>query len=392
MNPIQVFRAGRHTAQNGVAYNFSQADVAQIAAAYDPALHAAPVVLGHPKTDDPAWGWVAAFSVDDAGCLVPEFERVDAAFADGVEAGRYRYTSMALYEPDQPGNPKPGSWYPRHVGYLGATPPAIKGLTAAFSEADAPDGVVFGDGVLFSAPDQEIAWVARAVAAVVRRLRDWFIEKEGLEVADRIMPAWNDEWLTEIAAKVSAEQGDGVVGYSDQITGLVLDQVLVRFAEATPTPAATTETIITAPDAATLARQAEMDAREARVAAREVAFAESAQAASRDADAAFLDQLVAAGRLPPGYRAGLLANLAHARGDASGVSFAEGVDAHAALRTMLDGLGVAIVFSEAAAGGGADVLEDPASMAGEISRIHAEAAASGQAISFSEAAGRVGRS
>ena len=386
MNPIQVFRAGRHTAQNGVAYSFSQADVAQIAAAYDPTLHAAPVVLGHPKTDDPAWGWVASFSVDDAGCLVPQFERVDPAFAEGVEAGRYRYTSMALYEPGQAGNPKPGSWYPRHVGYLGAMPPAIKGLTAAFSEGDGSEGVLFS-----GAPDQEIAWVARAVATVVRRLRDWFIEKEGLEVADRIMPAWNDEWLTEIAAKVSAEQpADGVAWSETEVADLVFDQVLARFAEAAPAPS--TETIITQPDAASLARQAELDAREVAVTAREANFAESTRATARDADVAFIDQLVEAGRLPPGYRDGVLASLAHARGDNDGASFAEGVDAHASLRTVLSALGVAISFSEAAPGGGAEILEDPTAMAGEISRIHAEAASRGESISFSQAAGRVGRS
>jgi len=46
---IQVFKAGKHRAIDNREYAFSEADVAGIAAAYDPALHAAPYVLGHPR-------------------------------------------------------------------------------------------------------------------------------------------------------------------------------------------------------------------------------------------------------------------------------------------------------------------------------------------------------
>ena len=49
MNPIEIFRAGTHTDSHGTTLNFSESDVAAMAAAYDPALSAAPLVVGHPK-------------------------------------------------------------------------------------------------------------------------------------------------------------------------------------------------------------------------------------------------------------------------------------------------------------------------------------------------------
>lgn len=58
MQSIHFFRAGTHTASDGRTLSFSQSDLAKIAAAYNPATHEAPIVVGHPKTDAPAFGWV----------------------------------------------------------------------------------------------------------------------------------------------------------------------------------------------------------------------------------------------------------------------------------------------------------------------------------------------
>ncbi|MET4129062.1 hypothetical protein ACSSV6_002357, partial [Roseovarius sp. MBR-38] len=44
--PLHIFRAGRHTAMSGQSLEFSEAQVSAIAAAYDPALHEAPIVIG----------------------------------------------------------------------------------------------------------------------------------------------------------------------------------------------------------------------------------------------------------------------------------------------------------------------------------------------------------
>jgi hypothetical protein len=49
---LAIFKAGTHRAEDGRTYTFSEGDVAAIAAAYDPSLHQAPYVLGHPKNSE----------------------------------------------------------------------------------------------------------------------------------------------------------------------------------------------------------------------------------------------------------------------------------------------------------------------------------------------------
>jgi hypothetical protein len=110
-------------------------DIAAIAAAYDPARYQAPVVIGHPEIDDPAWGWVLAASAHSDGLwleveLLPEM-------AELVREGRYRAVSVSLWMPDATGNPSPGVWSLKHLGFLGAVPPAVKGLARVALEAAA---------------------------------------------------------------------------------------------------------------------------------------------------------------------------------------------------------------------------------------------------------------
>ena len=134
---LQIFKAGKHTAMSGVALAFSDADIAATVAAYDPSKHEAPLVIGHPKTDDPAFGWVKSLQFSD-GVLQAEPDQVDAAFAELVNDGKFKKISASFYTPDAPNNPVPGVYYLRHVGFLGAQAPAVKGLKAAsFAEEPA---------------------------------------------------------------------------------------------------------------------------------------------------------------------------------------------------------------------------------------------------------------
>ena len=58
MKKIEIFKAGSWTSAEGQTIRFTERDLQRTAAAYDPAKFDAPLVLGHPKTDDPAYGWV----------------------------------------------------------------------------------------------------------------------------------------------------------------------------------------------------------------------------------------------------------------------------------------------------------------------------------------------
>ncbi|MBS0354244.1 MAG: hypothetical protein JSR83_10140 [Proteobacteria bacterium] len=125
---IDIFRAGEHIDDSGVSHRFSQADVAGMAAFYNPALREAPLVIGHPETDGPAHGWVAGLRATPDGMLQMKPSQVEARFAEQLRAGRFKKRSAAFYPPNHPGNPSPGKWYLRHVGFLGAQPPAVAGL------------------------------------------------------------------------------------------------------------------------------------------------------------------------------------------------------------------------------------------------------------------------
>ncbi len=140
---VQIFRAGTHTTDAGQAFTFSAADLREIARRYDPALHEAPVCIGHPATNRPAYGWVSRLEAQGE-TLYMRAHQVSAAFAEMVRAGSYKKRSAAFYPPGDPANPTPGHWYLRHVGYLGAQPPAVKGLDdPTFGEARSATLVTF---------------------------------------------------------------------------------------------------------------------------------------------------------------------------------------------------------------------------------------------------------
>lgn len=193
MKRLQIFKPGRHVATDGKTYSFTEADLKTTAAAYDPAKHEAPFVIGHPKTDDPAYGWAKSLAFA-GGALDAEPDQVDAAFAEMVEAGRFKKISASFYAPDAAQNPVPGCYYLRHVGFLGATPPAVKGLkNAAFADAD--QGVIeFAD------------WSKSDIAAIFRGLRDWIIEKFSLDEANKVIPDYLVASLTQDAAVAVADQ------------------------------------------------------------------------------------------------------------------------------------------------------------------------------------------
>ncbi len=134
---IHALKAGRWPAHPSDVV-FSDDDVEAIARSYDPTVYKAPVVLGHPTTDAPAWGWVEAVEADADGLWLEA--TLQPELAELVREGRYRHVSVALWPPDAPGNPKPGSWYLRHLGFLGAAAPAVKGLQPV--ELGDGDGVV----------------------------------------------------------------------------------------------------------------------------------------------------------------------------------------------------------------------------------------------------------
>ena len=175
MRKLEIFKPGTHTAQSGEKLDFGEQRLKETAEAYDPALHEAPIVVGHPKNDAPAYGWIRSLSFAE-GSLEAEPEQVDPQFAELVSEGKYKKVSASFYKPDSKNNPKPGVYYLRHVGFLGAQPPSVKGLKGVqFGEDDDAVTVEFGE-------------TERSLARVLRGLREWIIELVGTRRADEVIP------------------------------------------------------------------------------------------------------------------------------------------------------------------------------------------------------------
>jgi hypothetical protein len=181
---IEFFKPGKHVDVNGKPVSITADHLRATAASYKPELHDAPLVVGHPKIDAPAYGWVQSVQFnEETQRLEAVPHQVDAEFAEMVNKGHFKKVSGSFYLPDSPGNPVPGVYYPKHIGFLGATPPAVKGLKSV-SFADDDEGVVeFAD------------WDQMTIAAVFRRIREWIIGKDGVDVADKVIPAFEIEGL-----------------------------------------------------------------------------------------------------------------------------------------------------------------------------------------------------
>ena len=200
---IHIFRPGRHTSMQGATIDFGESDLIATAKAYDPTRHEAPLVIGHPRADAPAWGWVGGLTADEGGLFATP-RQLDPAFAEMVRAGRFKKVSASFYTPDSPHNPVPGVYYLRHVGFLGAQPPAVKGLAPVpvnFAEGDTEEGCVSFD---FAESPGLLRWLAD----LFRGLREYVVEKDGTEMADRAIPSYAVSGLQEMAAASAAQAAE----------------------------------------------------------------------------------------------------------------------------------------------------------------------------------------
>lgn len=124
MKPFEIFRTGSHTSLNGQTKDFSESDLDAIAQSYNASDHEAPIVIGHPETNAPAYGWIEKIKrVGDRLIAFPK--QVNDEFSELVKSGAFKKRSISI-TPDLKLN---------HVGFLGAAAPAVKGLKdVEFSE------------------------------------------------------------------------------------------------------------------------------------------------------------------------------------------------------------------------------------------------------------------
>jgi hypothetical protein len=316
---IEIFRAGTHTAMDGSKVTITAADLAAIAERYDPSKGEAPLVVGHPQTNAPAYGWAKHLRAE-GDLLFAQPHQVDDAFADMVRTGRFKKRSASFFRPESPGNPTPGEFYLRHIGFLGAAPPAVAGLRDASFAA----GEQFAT-VEFAAPN--VWWVFRSIADLFRRVREDVLARDGVERADQLIPSYTIDSIAE-----AAREPTPAASFATQ-----------------PTPEPTMDPSKTADFAA---RDAALTTREQDIAAREAKLREQEGKAARAEVIEFAAALVKEGRLLPRDQPAIVELLAQLQTAPATLEFAAAdgnqvkTGAADALRGFLKALPVQVDFAE----------------------------------------------
>jgi len=181
---FEIFKAGTHQDSAGNERTWSEEDLDTIVSKYNPSCHEAPIVIGHPKDNAPAWGWVEGLKREGTR-LLAKAKDVVPEFKEMVNKGLFKKRSISLY-PD---------FTLRHVGFLGAIPPAVKGL------AD----VQFSEDNLTTIEFEE--YQLPMVGRIFQRLREWLIEKFDTDTADKIVGSWEiDELKQDISPDDAQDQ------------------------------------------------------------------------------------------------------------------------------------------------------------------------------------------
>lgn len=353
---IHLARPGRYSDMNGRSVSLDAATIAALASSYDAAANRAPLVLGHPKTDDPAYGWVDALEVDGKGDLYAVPGDVAPALADAVRRGEYRNVSISFYPKGHANSPAPDGPCLKHVGILGATVPAIRGLEPLSFAAD--------DGAVTVELSEKDAWAFWSMKDMARGLREWLIEKFGKDEADKVVPAYAIDDLDD-AGDAALENAPAFSHPQKKPeTPMATDKKAeVSFAE----------------------READLEAREQKIAAREAEDARKDAERAETAAIAFADGLIKEGKLAPAGRE-IVADI-HKRLATSDepVAFADGTKAPALgeYEKLLTGAVPLICLAEVSKGDGSTVTDakDPDALTARANKIREE----NPAIAFSAA-------
>lgn len=352
MKKIPAFRAGTHTDMNGKQLTFNREHLIATANAYNPSSHEAPIVIGHPQTDTPAYGWIERFEVvgDE---LIAFPVQVEPVFGEMVDAGRFKKISMSFYEPNNPANPKKGVWYPKHVGFLGAMPPAIKGLKPIeFSENDgAIFTAEFADGFDKATGDNSdlMSGLAKGLQAFLlyfASLNPFPKEPEPVPALP-FNPQFNEPQKPENSPTEHKETTMTVQTVTTPVTP-VTPPMTTPATPAPATPPTTTQAPVTVADPSTVA---ENEALKKRIADMEQAEQKAKNDSKTAEHVAYAENLVTAGKLPPAQKEVTVAILNQLESGSQTVAFGEGDNAKplaGEFKTLLDALPVNAMFSESA--------------------------------------------
>jgi hypothetical protein len=136
---FECFKVGDHTTMAGTAMTWTGRDLEAVCLNYQCRAERAPLVLGHPASNGPAFGEVSELFTRRGRLYA--VAKVGQQLLSLVREGRFKHVSAAFERVSGR-----AGWCLRHIGFLGAVPPAVKGLAplafAAFTDMPQPPNSV----------------------------------------------------------------------------------------------------------------------------------------------------------------------------------------------------------------------------------------------------------
>lgn len=368
---FEVFRAGTHTDMSGRTVSFGQKDLDGIVSAYKSSPQKAPIVFGHPKHDAPAFGWV-----DDlkrvGNSLYAKCNQVVEEFENCVKDGLYPNRSISL-APDN---------NLRHIGFLGAVQPAVKGLEPISFCADfcaVDEGYCFADWQTESKFD--------TAATGFQRLRDFLIEKYDIETADKVISPW---MIDELKRVMQDNPQEAVALFCENVEKVEKNMEEIPLSDTNTNNAPTNK-----PDNKDFAESKALEEKEKEIQNLKAQLEKQEIEARKAQRTAFCEELIKDGKLLPANKADVLdfMEIMHTAGSFNFSENSEenqGKSAEEKFKEFLKKLPVQIEFGEFATNGTGASTQMSASDIAEKARIYmSEQQDRGVTISVSQAVAKV---
>jgi len=211
MEWIEIFKGGQQIDSAGFTHDDCDVIIDNAVKNFNIKNHEPPIVIGHPKENEPAWGWVSELKSDvrdGVKILLAKLKDVVPEFEELIRKGLYRKRSASFY-PD-------GTL--RHVGFLGAVPPAVKGLSNVFFQ-EKDDLVTFEfseatkikkedksmDKIDFSEMEHNIRaeYDAKIKALELQQRRT-----ELSHFAEKFPPAWRESGIVDFMLSLDTQTSD----------------------------------------------------------------------------------------------------------------------------------------------------------------------------------------
>lgn len=217
---IEIFKGGIQADSNGTEHD-GDAIIEKAVAAFNTDIHEPPIVVGHPKDNTPAFGWVEKLKkavVDGKNVLLAKLKQVDPVFEDLVKKGAYKKRSASFYS----------NGMLRHVGFLGGMPPSVKGLADVKFSSENENAAVFfwssdiADETKRFSEDEVQDRVERAKKAERNKLKSEFAEEERRkqrELRNKEIEAFVKRKVEDGVIPPAIAFGGGLVEFMQGISG-----------------------------------------------------------------------------------------------------------------------------------------------------------------------------